>query len=291
MRRYELNRMFNALTPAPEREKALLEELLQSDTRRERSVKNWKRITVCVAAAALLMACTVGAAAVAALFNAEKVEVAEESRRVFRLSTENTVTYIPVDSLADGIKALDGKGEEDHPYQNHTYFDSWEDVEEFVGMDLMNNPVLDAYAAEVPYSEQNVQFFDSRFVTMTDRDLHSVYVHGGYQTGDVSVRLDYHIYTDRSLEVEERMRGVYHWYDMSTQWDEGAEIEEETYAAPNGLETTLVKESFPKGHDRDSECLATVSLNGIITTIATSSPNGVEEARKVMIQVIDGFTP
>ena len=291
MKRYELNRMFNALTPAPEREKALLEELLQSDTRRERSVKNWKRITVCVAVAALLTACTVGAAAVAAFFNAEKVEVKKvSSDGVFRLSTENTITYVPVDSLADGIKALDGKGEEGNPIQNHTYFDSWEDVEEFVGLDLMNNPVLDTYAAEIPYSELDVRFFDSRFVTMTDRDLHSIYVHGGYQTGDVSVRLSYHIYTDRSLEVEERMRGVYHWYDMSTQWDEGAEIEEETYTAPNGLEATIVKVSFPNG-DRDDNCVATVSLNGIITTISTSSPNGVEEARKALIKVIDGFTP
>ena len=77
---------------------------------------------------------------------------------------------------------------------------------------------------------------------------------------------------------------------MSTQWDEGAEIEEETYTAPNGLEATIVKESVPNG-DRDDNCVATVSLNGIITTISTSSPNGVEEARKALIKVIDGFTP
>lgn len=288
MRRYKLNRMFNALTPAPEREKALLEELLQSDTRRERSVKNWKRITVCVAVAALLMACTVGAAAVAAFFNTKKTEITEQSVGFFSVSAE--IAYVPADSLSDEIKALDGKGEEGNPFQNHTYFDSWEDVEEFVGLDLMNNPVLDAYAAEIPYSELDVQFFDSRFVTMTDRDLHSIYVHGGYQTGDVSVLLSYHIFTDRSLEVEENVRGTYLWYDRSEEKRNGAEVEEETYAAPNGLETVIVKESFPND-DRDSNCIATVSLNGIRATIVTSSPNGVEDARDVMIKVINGFTP
>lgn len=288
MRRYELNRMFNALTPAPEREKALLEELLQSDARRERSVKNWKRITVCVAVAALLMVCTVGAAAGASFFNTKKTEITEQSVGFFSVSAE--IAYVPVDSLSDKIKALDGKGEEGNPFQNHTYFDSWEDVEEFVGLDLMNNPVLDAYAAEIPYSELDVQFFDSRFVTMTDRDLHSIYVHGGYQTGDVSVRLSYNIFTDRSLKVEENVRGTYLWYDRSEEKGNGAEVEEETYAAPNGLETVIVKESFPND-DRDSNCIATVSLNGIRATIVTSSPNGVEDARDVMIKVINGFTP
>lgn len=254
-------------------------------------MKNWKRIAVCVAAAALLMACTVGAAAVAALFKTEKMGVKEETAGLFRV-TGDGITYFPVDSLADGIKALEGQGEEGNPVQNHTYFDSWEDVEEFVGLDLMNNPVLDAYAAEIPYSELDVQFFDSRFALMTDRDLRNISVHGGYQTGDVSVSLGYHIFTDRSLELEENVRGTYLWYDVSKEAaEEGAEVEEEPYSAPNGLETVIVKESFPNNSDRDSYCVATVSLNGIRTTIVTSSPNGVDDARKVMIKVINGFTP
>lgn len=62
MDRHELNKMFDALAPGPGRERELLEQLLQDDARRNRPMKNWKRVVVGVAAAALLV--TVAAAAV-----------------------------------------------------------------------------------------------------------------------------------------------------------------------------------------------------------------------------------
>ena len=289
MKPHELNRMFHALTPTPEREKALLEELLQNDTRRERSVKNWKRMAVCVAAAALLTACTVGAAAIASFFHTKKTEITEEFVGFFSVSAE--IAYVPLDSLSDEIKAQEGQGLEDNPFSNKTYFDSWERVEEFVGLDLMNNPVLDAAAEEIPYSALDTQFFDSRYVVMHDSNLRAINVHGGYQTGDVGIRVDYDIFTDRSLEVEdERVRGTYLWYDHSEEKRNGVEIEEETYTAPNGLETVIVKENHTND-GRKSDCTATVSLNGIRATIVTCSPNSVEEARKIMIKVLNGFTP
>lgn len=282
MKQHELNRMFNALTPGPEREKVLLEELLQNNTRRETSVKNWKRIAVCVAVAALLITCTVGAvAAVASFF---KIEVTEESEGAFSLS--GGITYYPLDSLSDELKALEGHGLKGTPYSNPTYFDSWERVEEFVGLDLMNNPVLDASAAEIPYSELDSKYYDSRFVVMSDRDLRHINVHGDYQIGEVSIKVSNDIFTDRSLAVDERVRGTYLWYDLSYQLKESAEVEEETYAAPNGLEALIVKIN-----DKEGQCLTTVSLNGIRTTIVTISPNGVEDARNLMIQVLNGFTP
>lgn len=289
MKQYELNRMFHALTTGPEREKALLEKILQNDTRRERPVKNRKRIAACVAVAALFMACTAGAAAaVVSFFKTDKIGVTEESVGFFQVSGE--ITYVPMDSLSDELKATEGQGIKDHPFSNRTYFDSWERVEEFVGLDLMNNPVLDASAAEIPYSELDSKFYDSRFVVMSDRDLRNISVHGDYQIGEVSVKVDNDIFTDRSLKVDERMRGTYLWYDFSEEKRNGVGVEEETYAATNGLETVIVKASHTNDN-KNSECLATVSLNGIRTTISTSSPNSVKDAREVLIQVINGFTP
>lgn len=60
----ELNKMFDGLTPDPMRERELLEELLQDGTRRRRPMKNWKRVVIGVAAAALLVT---GAAAAVVL--------------------------------------------------------------------------------------------------------------------------------------------------------------------------------------------------------------------------------
>lgn len=55
MDRRDLNRMFDALAPAPGREAELLDGLLRNDTRRRRPMKNWKRVVIGAAAAALLV--------------------------------------------------------------------------------------------------------------------------------------------------------------------------------------------------------------------------------------------
>ena len=284
MKPHELNRMFNALTPGPEREKTLLEKLLQNDTRRERPVKNWKRIAICVAVATLLMACTVGAvAAIAPFFS--KMEVTKESDGVYWL-TEG-ITYYPVDSLSDELKAQDGQGPDfEHIFDSDLpVLESWDRVEEFVGLDLMNNQVLEATGTEIPYSEFNRQLYKGQFRVLTDRDLKQLYIYANYQIGEVSVHVDQDVFTDRMTQ-EERMHNTLLGYDFSYNQKNGSEIKEETYVAPNGLETLLVMID-----DEHGSCLTTVSLNGIRTGITTISPNGVEDARKVMIQVLNGFTP
>lgn len=55
MDRRDLTRMFDGLSPDPLRERELLRQLLQNDARRNRPMKNWKRVVVGVAAAALLV--------------------------------------------------------------------------------------------------------------------------------------------------------------------------------------------------------------------------------------------
>ena len=64
MDRRDLNRMFDGLAPEPSREQELLKELLQDGVRRKRPMKNWKRMVLAVAAAALLVT---GAAAAVVL--------------------------------------------------------------------------------------------------------------------------------------------------------------------------------------------------------------------------------
>lgn len=288
MKRHALNRMFHALTPGPEREKALLEELLQNDIRRGTPVKNWKRIAVGVAVVALLMVCTVGAvAAVGSFFQTETIEVTKEPNGVFSLS-RGEITYYPVDSLSDELKALEGPSSEYFTFNpERPTFDSWEKVEEFVGLELMNTPVLDASAAEIPYSELDNPYNIRRFAILVETGLREIGVYGDYQIGEVEIHVDQVMYTGRIGTTElEKSRNTRYYYDLSGDFKRGVEIEEETYVAPNGLEALIVKVDDEKG-----ECLTTVSLNGIRTGITTVSPNGVKEARKVMIQVLDGFSP
>lgn len=55
MDRHELDKMFDALTPDPVRERELLRQLLQENMRRKKTMKNWKRVVLAVAVAALLV--------------------------------------------------------------------------------------------------------------------------------------------------------------------------------------------------------------------------------------------
>lgn len=55
MDRHELNRMFDGLNPDPERGRELLDGLLQDGGRRAKPMKNWKRVVMAVAVAALLV--------------------------------------------------------------------------------------------------------------------------------------------------------------------------------------------------------------------------------------------
>ena len=55
MDKRDLNRMFDALSPAPGREAELLDGLLRDGVRRKRPMKNWKRVVIGAAAAALLV--------------------------------------------------------------------------------------------------------------------------------------------------------------------------------------------------------------------------------------------
>lgn len=95
MDRHELNEMFDALAPGPGRERELLEKLLQDDARRNKPMKNWKRIVLGAAAAALLV--TAATAAVAPGLSRKLLDY-------LGVGQENTQA---VELLAPGAMAVD----------------------------------------------------------------------------------------------------------------------------------------------------------------------------------------
>ena len=95
MDRHELNEMFDGLTPSPQRERELLRQLLQDDARRNKPMKNWKRVVVGVAAAALLV--TAATAAVVPGISQRLLEY-------LGIAPEDTQT---VELLAPGAMAVD----------------------------------------------------------------------------------------------------------------------------------------------------------------------------------------
>lgn len=188
------------------------------------------------------------------------------------------IAYRPYDSLSDEIKAT-----EDELVTRP--FDSWPEVEDFIGVELMDNPVLDASPAENYHSVwDNVH---GRFLVSTSVGLYMVRASGCYEIGDVDINVECELFTDRMLALYE---------DHGETWDEtfrgyrfpdGTALVQDAYTASNGLEAQIMEVDRPDG-SRDT-CLAAFSLNGIPFLVRAHSHNGMEEARAALIQVLNSF--
>ena len=54
-------------------------------------------------------------------------------------SVQYTVEFLPADTFSPEVAALAAAEEPNH----HKYFDTWDEMEQFIGLDLADNPVLD----------------------------------------------------------------------------------------------------------------------------------------------------
>lgn len=274
MKQHELNQMLEALTPDPERERELLDKFLQDSTRRKmsmRSAKKWKRFAAAAIAVALL---TTGITALAVSLYRTQISKADENGIIW---LSGGIAYSPLDSLSDEIKSQ--KGQSDHIFS----FDSWDEAEKFIGLDLMNNPVLDNSPAEI-YSLQITEGdkkVNGKFLVMTSANLEHITARGCYEIGEVNVNVESVIFTDQKAAVDENWDEKFLGYDFP----EETKLEWESYTAPSGLEAQIMRIDYA---DCDT-CLAAFSLNGIPTVVRTHSRNSYAEARDALIQILDGF--
>lgn len=188
------------------------------------------------------------------------------------------VAYVPYDSLSDEIKALEGE-----PYLLKV-LDSWEAAEELIGVNLMDNPVLDNAPARLFEGERGGK--RGRFFMYVSPDLSNIMTSGFFEIGDVNIIVDSYLYTDRVT-------------DLWTEWDEtifgikfleGSETSRKAYTAPNGLTAQIMEAHTPRTGSTDSfYSLGAVSLNGIPTIVKCESDHSMEEARAALIRILDGF--
>lgn len=192
---------------------------------------------------------------------------------------EGGIAYYPVDSLSDELKAL----ENEHAWLK---FGSWQEAEDFIGIDLMNNPVLDAsppadYHLKIVEEPYGIEV-SGRFLISTSVGLDYIRVQGCYEMGDVDINVEGFLYTERKTEMaadwDERFLGM--------GFPEGTQTSRENYTAPNGLEAQVMAVERPSGHDT---YMAAFSLNGVPFIVKASSHNSLEEARTALYRVLDGF--
>ena len=181
------------------------------------------------------------------------------------------IAYYHYDSLSDEIKAI-GDTNSIIPLS------TWQEVENLIGLNLMDNPVLDAS----PATQFSLTFdgVNGRFLVITSPGLYQVRTYGCYEMGEVNITVESALYTDHmDVNWDETFLGF--------SFSEETELDREFYTAPSGLETQLLK--IDRAEGRRDTWLAAFSLNGVPFVVRAHSDVSIADAHAALIQILDGF--
>lgn len=247
--------------------------------RKRKKMTPWRGAAI----AACLCLALVGTAAAARFAGVWMVDAQHEDMRGVQLG--GGITCYPVDVLSEEVRALDGA------YALKS-FKSWENMENFIGVDLMDNPVLDASpnpnrihiyrdTYTTPDGLEVQDDVKGRFFARVSALLKTVHAVGFYEIEDVEIEVNAILYTERAtdrLNEDESYMGVY--------FQAEEELIQETYTTPNGLEVQI---AWSDDTGNKSACVAAFSINGIPFSVVTLYQGNVETNREVLKTVLDGF--
>lgn len=230
-------------------------------------MKGWTRMAVGLAAAVLL----VGTAAAA-----HYVGVYIRERDDGFLTFGGGITYYQADQLSDEAKALN----------RAKAFDSWQEIEDFLGIDLMNSPLLE----ESPATHYRIShtFLDGRSVEgsflLLKNSEETFIAQGCYEIGECNIIVETHLFTDKAGKGGDP---EHEFFGMGG-FPEGTEVAWESCATPGGRQAQVVEIDRP-GPGSNKTCMGAVSLNGIPTLVRVNSKGSVAEARQVLMEALDSF--
>ncbi len=228
--------------------------------------------------AACLCLALLGTAMAAQYFGVQIVE--EDGGHIY---LQGGIAYYPYDSLSDELKALEGVQETASGTLIRTV-PSWQAAEDFIGVNLMDNPVLDASpATQCGHTFEGV---DSCFMAVISRDFSSIQVYGCYELGEADILVETTLFTDRRAALPEDWDEQFHGYGFT----EDTQVSRDAYTAPSGLTAQLLEIVYPDNGETvcDPACKAVFSLSGIPTIVTASAEDG-PTARSALIQTLDGF--
>ncbi len=276
----EYKQALDSLRYSSEGKERIMKNLMERQEQRPEKRKSIRPLRTVLIAAALCLALVGTAFSAAHYFGVRIVDGAGEND--YDIWLEGGITYYPLDSLSDELKALGDEGE--WAYQT---FKSWRQVEKFAGIDLMNNPVLDGcpaltFSQGVLIGEDSVEY---KFLVHTTPGLERVMIDGCYEMGDVDITVSGCLYTERKTENGEEWDERFSAYSFP----EDVQTSRESYTAKNGLKAQVIVAEYPDGYNGYRSCMAAVSINGIPFIIETSSRNSMDEAQEALYRVLDGF--
>lgn len=233
--------------------------------------------------AACLCLATIGTAA-AVHYSGVRTETDEDGTVWFL----GGIAQYPYALFSEELKALEGE-------PSAKAFDSWQEMEDFIGFDLVDNPLLDANPS--PYKFFWSESVKGRCILSISAGQDRMYPLGKFLIDEYDIRLEGTLHTDH---IPDDLKDFY-----ENEWDPGTigipyqedgstkEIAQELYTTPSGLDVQIVTKI-----QKDGFCViyAGFSINGVAYTISIPCHNKegaygttLDGAQAVLIQVLDSF--
>ena len=201
------------------------------------------------------------------------------------LVTSIGVPRLPVSLLSEQVQAL-AAGYTNY-YLSYTTLDvdTWEDAEELLGLNLMDNYLLsiarkvsttyrrEADDTRTPYPHCRASVYGA------EGNVHGAEIKAQYMIDDVTLYVQARLYTEYSRIATADMFGAY-------TFREEVDITTQPYASPNGLRTTIVTVTHPDGTARH---FVQFAQNSAAFTIEAVSGLEGDHALATLREVLNAF--
>ena len=225
-------------------------------------------------------------------------------------SVEYVVDFYPLSRFSQEVAAMAGLD----PSQQHKYFDTWDELQAFTGVEIVRNPVLDSAqpgpTGTLPWEyDRGSQDPDKTHLRLEtgatdDGELRIVQAISTNLIDGFWVRMSEGIYTERAEGTlyyaaegsREKIVGDGMHARGGLVYGEGYEVTQENYTTPNGLETLIILAARPAPKESTmcsayflidgAYCQLTVGGSGPYSDLPQPEP---QQAMELLKTILDGF--
>lgn len=230
-------------------------------------------------------------------------------------SVEFAVDFYPLDSFTQELIAM---GASEDLSQQYKYFNTWDEMQEFVGVEVVHNPILDSAEPGVkignPCNQERTTHVLLVPVSTEDGELRIIQENGSYLVDGVQVDIFEAIYTERAEGTlyydsngypitAEGYRHVDGHYEKAlgdgrharfgTLYGKDCEVTQKTYTTPNGLDVLFIQALRPD--PKEINLCAYFLIDGVLFQVGTWGNDTInsgltpDRAMEVLKTVLDGF--
>lgn len=245
-----------------------------------------------VVAACIILMIPITVFAIEAIFDISVVEIISGNTITSKFGTGFAVNYPsvssrPLSDFSEDIQTMDGR--------TTAIYNSWKEAEVELGITLVNNTILSneniskAYVYNLKSAGISKRVHCYAVYNGMDSQLYRAEVTAAYRYKEMRVTLNATVTCEHPGIPPERENQL-HWSGVMYGNHDVAEVSQEEYVASNGIPATIITISKTRNNDRDYRaCFATNGVSYIIT-VSPHDLNHPEEARDVLIDIIEAFT-